>query len=98
MIKRYKSGRVRVTGADMAWLRFECWKRDGGRCQECGKSTFWSERFAGDPEAYHMAHIKSRGAGGSDELSNLRTLCASDHRAEHGGTLKRKGPYREVSA
>jgi len=48
--------------------------------------VFYLARFDGDPLAYDMAHIVSRGAGGSDELSNVRTLCHRDHMREHSGS------------
>ncbi len=77
MIKTGKLGIVRCTGKDMAKLRSDCWHRDGGLCQECGESTYWHPRYDGDPLAYDMAHIKSRGAGGSDVLENVRVECHS---------------------
>jgi 5-methylcytosine-specific restriction endonuclease McrA len=78
-------GIVRLTGQDLAALRRACWERDQGKCQVCGISTYWQARFAGDPQAYDMAHIKSRGAGGSDTLDNVRTLCHRCHMREHSG-------------
>lgn len=41
------------------------------------------DRFGWD--VGEMAHIKSRGAGGSDTLDNVRTLCQPCHRLEHAG-------------
>lgn len=79
------SGTVRLSGAAMEALRLECWRRDGGICQVCGVATWWKARYDGDPEAFDMAHIKARGAGGSDSLRNVRTLCHEDHMQEHAG-------------
>lgn len=74
---------VRLTGQAMAILRRDCWERSASRCQDCGKFTLWRPRFDGDPLAYDMAHIKSRGAGGSDTLDNVKTLCHTCHMREH---------------
>jgi 5-methylcytosine-specific restriction endonuclease McrA len=92
MIHVGKLGIMRLTGPDLAKLRRDCWERDKGRCQECGVLTYWGPRFAGDPLAYDMAHIKSRGAGGSDVLENVRTLCHAEHMREHSGATGRRGP------
>ena len=78
-------GIVRLKGKALARLRVDCYTRDKGICQDCGIFTYFYPRFAGDPEAYDMAHIVSRGAGGSDFLSNIRCLCHACHMAEHSG-------------
>jgi 5-methylcytosine-specific restriction endonuclease McrA len=80
-----KLGIVRVTGADMADLRSRRWRLDRGICHTCGIATFYWPRFDGDPQAYDMAHIVSRGAGGSDVIENVRTECHSCHMREHNG-------------
>ena len=76
---------VRLIGKALHELRRLCWERDKGICQVCGYPTYWTPRFAGDPQAYDMAHIKSRGAGGSDTLDNVKTLCHNDHNLQHAG-------------
>ncbi len=71
-----------MKGADLLLLRDACFKRDEGRCQECGIRVAWNVA----PECsykYDMAHIKSRGAGGSDVLENVKTLCHSCHQKSH---------------
>jgi len=78
-----KPGRIRLRGPALTALRKLCWARDRGVCQECGCLLFWEPRFPGDPRAYDMAHIKSRGAGGSDVIDNVRALCHADHMREH---------------
>jgi 5-methylcytosine-specific restriction endonuclease McrA len=78
-----KLGIVRLTGKDLWELRRICWLRDNGRCRKCNEQTAYFPRFDGDPLAYDMAHIKSRGAGGSDTLDNVQTLCHRDHMREH---------------
>lgn len=76
---------IRLTGDALKRLRLDCWMRDLGRCKQCRRKVFFEARFDGDPLAYHMAHIRSRGASGNDLLENVRTLCAECHREEHGG-------------
>lgn len=78
---------VRLTGRALAMLRLDCFIRDKGVCQVCGKAVYFQARFPGDPMAYDMAHIHSRGAGGSDCLENVRCLCHTDHMREHAGNL-----------
>lgn len=57
-----------------AWeqLRIEVIARDRMTCQLCGK-------LAIGPKECHVDHIKPVADGGSDELSNLRVLCAACH-------------------
>jgi 5-methylcytosine-specific restriction endonuclease McrA len=83
MIHTGKLGIVRLTGPDLAKLRRDCWERDKGLCQNCGIPTLYNARFDGDPIAYDMAHIRSRGAGGSDVLENTQALCHSCHMKKH---------------
>lgn len=80
-----KLGIVRLRGKDLFQLRTNCWIRDLMRCVDCGVRTCWEPRFNGDPEAYDMAHIQSRGAGGSDVLENVVTKCHRCHMKEHAG-------------
>jgi 5-methylcytosine-specific restriction endonuclease McrA len=71
-----KLGIVRLYGKAKSALRLECYKRDGGCCVECRKPL----PFDGPLKLRaHMAHIVGLGAGGSDVLSNVRTLCYIDH-------------------
>ena len=78
-----KTGTIRLTGKALEVLRRDCFERDKGVCQECGIALLWEPRFNGDRQAYDMAHIQSRGAGGSDILDNVRSLCHSCHMKEH---------------
>ena len=55
--------------------------RDGNECQDCGAAV-----GAGDDTATATAevhHKTPRAEGGSDDLSNLVTLCRSCHGARH---------------
>ena len=82
-----KLGIVRLTGKDLEKLRRDCWYRDNFTCAACLTATNYEPRYTGDPRAYDMAHIKSRGAGGSDVLDNVRALCHSCHMKAHAGKL-----------
>ncbi len=83
MIRIGKLGIERRTGKDMKSLRTACLYRDGTKCRECGV-TVWDHLPDYHPQKYDMAHIKSRGAGGSDVLENVKTLCHQCHMLEHG--------------
>ena len=73
-----KLGRIRLRGKAITDLRRECFERDRYICQcGCGESVTWER---GD-----MAHIVSRGAGGSDILSNVKTMNHFHHLLEHFG-------------
>ena len=61
-------------------LRHEVFVRDGYRCLECG-ATNKDEKLEAD-------HIISVSQGGTDELSNLQTLCLVCNRAKNNRTWK----------
>jgi 5-methylcytosine-specific restriction endonuclease McrA len=84
-----KTGRLRLKGKAMDALRWRVFQRDNWHCQECGRECSW--------EAGHLAHIKSRGAGGSDTEENTRLLCMACHHAEHncGGKPLPRNPYAQ---
>jgi hypothetical protein len=56
-------------------LRHECFKRDGYKCVECGATK--------DQKMLHADHIIPVSQGGTDELSNLQTLCADCNLAKY---------------
>jgi 5-methylcytosine-specific restriction endonuclease McrA len=47
-----------------ATTKLEVWKRDGFKCVKCNSDSDLS-----------VDHIHPRSKGGSDDMSNLRTLC-----------------------
>jgi 5-methylcytosine-specific restriction endonuclease McrA len=53
-------------------LRAEVLRRDGWRCQTCGR-----------PDRLQVHHIRSRGRLGDDADENLITLCADCHSDIH---------------
>lgn len=52
-------------------------ERDDYRCTNCTRPEEVIDTF-------HIDHSVSRGRGGSDRYSNLRTLCKRCHEAKHG--------------
>jgi 5-methylcytosine-specific restriction endonuclease McrA len=71
---------IRLKGKELEALRRACFERDEFRCSECDIPVIWER---GTFQSGHMAHIKSRGAGGPDELWNVRLLCMKCHTFEH---------------
>jgi len=70
-----KLGRIRLKGDALAALRRRVFLRDKWACQNCGAICGWASG--------HLAHYKSRGAGGSDTEENTRLLCADCHQKSH---------------
>lgn len=61
--------------------------RDEYTCQRCGEA---SGPHAGDEGVtLHVHHVRPLSAGGSNRLSNLVTLCADCHEAEHDHVVAR---------
>ena len=85
-----KLGRIRLEGLALADLRRQCFTRDGWKCVDCSKPVSWATG--------HMAHVQSRGAGGSDVLENVLTKCAGCHAKEHncGGKPLPRKPHVQV--
>jgi 5-methylcytosine-specific restriction protein A len=61
--------------------------RDGWRCVACGVPVHPRCSPVGCVACAHVDHIVPRDAGGSDELGNLRALCAG-----HNMRRARTGP------
>ena len=55
-----------------AELRETVLNRDGRRCCNCG-----------DPQASYVHHVVPLGVGGSNELTNLITICNGCHKRIH---------------
>ncbi len=71
---------VRFSSGISAKLRAQVIARNGSICQLCGLAA--GELYEdGSRVTLHVDHIQPRSAGGSDEMSNLRTLC---HRCNEG--------------
>ena len=55
-------------------IRHEVFKRDGYRCVECGAKK-GDKKPDGSKVVIHCDHILPLAKGGTDEMSNLQTLC-----------------------
>ncbi len=67
-----KRGRKRLPPEAYQELWKEVLRRDGWRCQSCGRS-----------EDLQVHHIEARSRLGDDSEQNLITLCADCHRGIH---------------
>ena len=56
-------------------LRHQVFQRDGYRCRECGATNKQAR--------LHVDHIKPVAKGGTNDLSNLQTLCEDCNRAKY---------------
>ena len=64
-----------------AELRRQVWERDGRRCRVCGTSLALA---TGNPFVdLHAHHVVFRSQGGTDDLSNLVSLCHACHEGVH---------------
>jgi hypothetical protein len=55
-------------------VREYVWKRDKGRCAECGREEY-----------LHYHHIEHYSKGGTHQAKNLKLLCVACHAMEHYG-------------
>lgn len=60
-----------------AKLRAEVLDRNGFTCQMCGLTPDEIDPETGRKARLHIGHIVDKSLGGSEELSNLRTLCST---------------------
>jgi 5-methylcytosine-specific restriction endonuclease McrA len=67
-----KRPRLRLGSQAYEDLHQQVLRRDGWRCQSCGRPT--------NLEVHHQV---SRSRGGDDSEKNLITLCAACHRSAH---------------
>lgn len=58
-------------------LRAQVLDRNGFTCQMCGLTPGDVDEHTGRKVRLHIGHIVDKSLGGRDELSNLRTLCAT---------------------
>jgi 5-methylcytosine-specific restriction endonuclease McrA len=78
-----KPKREKMTPRKWEERRIEVWERECGLCQGCFRFVPLTDG--------HIHHIKTRGAGGGDEMSNLCLLCFLCHDAVHRGLIKLGG-------
>lgn len=90
---RAAPGRARRFPADWRARRAQALERDGWRCTACHVPVHPRCSASGCAACAHVDHVIRRELGGSDELGNLRTLCAA-HNLRRGKT----GPGRLPAA
>lgn len=78
--KRPGTRRGEPTPEEKSSVRHVVYERDGFKCVDCKKPVRWESGYL---DSMHLMHIKSRGAGGSWELSNLLTGCPECHMKRH---------------
>jgi len=77
----WRAPKIRLDAEGMKQLRQSAFFRSKGQCenevdgQRCPKRITWG--------SFHLAHIVSRGRGGSDVLSNVLAVDPECHAAEH---------------
>lgn len=80
-----KNKPIRLKGKKYTEFRKDLADRAGEQCETCGIPV--PRLFNGYFHAYwcgHVSHIKSRGAGGSDTMDNVKWECFECHSAKHG--------------
>ena len=70
---RARRPRVRLDPVAYAELHQQVLRRDGWRCQQCGRS-----------ENLEVHHLQPRSRLGDDASENLITRCSECHRIVHG--------------
>jgi hypothetical protein len=70
--------------------RFEVFKRDGFRCVYCGSTP--------NDGPLHVDHVDPVAEGGSDDLTNLVTACASCNLGKSDVPLSRRAPALDPAA
>jgi hypothetical protein len=86
---RSKPRRGRLKGQALLELRADCYRRDFGICQKCGRATDWDASQESD-NAYHMAHRRGKRMWG-DHLDQVEVECGACHRKFHayGPTMEK---------
>jgi 5-methylcytosine-specific restriction endonuclease McrA len=93
--RRTKPRPGRLEGEDLAELRVECYFRDKGICQRCGRKTVFGLNQECD-DSFHMAHRRNKSMWG-DTLGNVQTECGACHRKYHqcGPSMQKPVPAKE---
>jgi 5-methylcytosine-specific restriction endonuclease McrA len=71
---RAKVAGLRLDPLSYETLRQQILRRDGWRCQTCGKMS-----------SLEVHHMEFRSHSGADSEENLITLCTACHAAAHSG-------------
>ena len=77
---------IRLTGNAYKRLKEKRYEVSKGCCEVCGVPVLLNDEDGSFNvlKHAHLSHIISRGAGGSDILSNVLIKCPKCHRKEHG--------------
>ena len=82
-VKSYpKKKRVKLSDAEYHKLRWEAFYRAGGVCEYCGRYAPFDSDYITNGELHH---IKTKGSGGHDDLSNSKWVCLYCHEHIHKG-------------
>ena len=88
-----KQGVIRLKGKPYKRLKEQRYELSQGKCEVCGDLVTLNEPD-GSFHVFrnaHLAHVKSRGAGGSDVIENVIIKCPGCHlNKEHGPQWGRK--------
>ncbi|WP_435186918.1 HNH endonuclease [Halobellus sp. EA9] len=77
--------------------RRRVYERDDYECQRCGRLG-GSRGGPEDDAELHAHHIVPKNEGGTDDISNLETLCHSCHNQIHGHKIDRRRVDRSFSS
>lgn len=76
----WRRGRIPLDSVAWYTLRTIVLMRDNYRCVECGTHARRRSDIYGTFDVHHIIPIKN---GGSNHLSNLRTVCHACHKKHH---------------
>jgi len=90
----WRRPKIRLDGREMVNLRQDAFARSGGQCENaindtgdrCPARVLWM--------TCDLAHIESRGRGGSDVLGNVLITCRNCHAEDHNGG-RRLRPHKD---
>ena len=84
----WRSGKIRLDAAGMKHLRQAVFARSSNQCENTvGKKRCPAQIFWG---SFHLAHIISRGRGGSDTPENTLACCMDCHAEDTANRRKLK--------
>ncbi len=93
--RRTKPRPGRLESDALAQLRQQCFERDNGICQRCGKCTIFGLNNE-HSYSFHLAHRRNKRMHG-DRLDNVQTECGDCHRKFHnfGPSMTKPVPAKE---
>jgi len=73
----WRRKKIRLNGREMSELRQNAFARSEGECENSIEGERCPARISW--QTFHLAHIVSRGRGGSDTLENVLACCQLCH-------------------